>query len=106
MKSPDDICIKQVHEDSSGHLYVRMKNLKVQDKKRMAELMVGMQCPKDFKCIDLGSEDLCKARDSGLENYLECIDHNRYTCKFIVRFGDGYFCYCPLRVYLKKKLKK
>lgn len=80
--------------------------MKEEDKKRIEELIAGMQCPKDFKCIDSGFENLCKAKDFGLENYLECLEHNPHGCKFALRFGDGYFCQCPLRVYLNKKLKK
>jgi hypothetical protein len=79
--------------------------MKEQDK-RMEELIAGMHCPKGFKCIDSSSDDLCRARDVGLENYLECLENNPYTCKFTLRFGDEYFCHCPLRVYLNKKLKK
>ena len=68
MKSPDDISIEQVHEDSSGHFHISMK---VEDKERIEELMVGMQCPNDFKCMDSSSEDLCEAKDFGLDNYFE-----------------------------------
>ena len=75
-------------------------------RKRIEELIAGTDCPKGFKCIDSGSEDVCKAKDFGLANYVECMEDNPYACKFTVRFGDGYFCYCPLRVYLSKKLKK
>jgi len=106
MKSPDGICNEQVHEDSSDHLHIRMKKMKAEDKKRIEELMAGMQCSKGFKCMDSSSEDLCKVKDFGLRNYLECLERSPQSCKFNLRFGDGNFCCCPLRVYLKKKLKK
>jgi len=80
--------------------------MKEEDKKRIEELIAGMQCPKDFKCINSSLEGLCKVKDFGLENYIECLEHDPRACKFALRFGGGYFCCCPLRVYLTKKLKK
>ncbi len=80
--------------------------MKEEDKKRIQELIAGMQCPKDFECINSSPEGLCKAKDIGLENYVECLGDNPRACKFTLRFGDGYFCHCPVRVYLNKKLKK
>lgn len=80
--------------------------MKEEDQKRIEGLLAGMQCPKNFKCIDSSLESLCKAKDFGLENYLECLENNPPACKFALRFGGGYFCQCPLRVYLNKKLKK
>ena len=100
IKSPGHVCIES-HELSRPKREKRME----QDK-RVEELIAGMNCPKAFKCIDSISEDLCKAKDFGLENYLEYLEKNPYACKYALRFGDGYFCYCPLRVYLGKKLKK
>jgi len=75
-------------------------------RKKIEELMAGMQCPKNFKCEELGFERLCKARDFGLESYLDCIEENPRDCPFALPFGYGHLCKCPLRVYLAKKLKK
>lgn len=65
-----------------------------------------MSCPKDFACYASGFENLCRAKDIGLETYLGCLDENPQACKFSLFFG--YSCYgeSPLRVYLLKKLKK
>ncbi len=73
---------------------------------KIEEIMAGMQCPKDFQCARSGLERLCKAKDFGLENYLECLEETPQACAFALPFGDGHFCQCPLRVYLCKKLKK
>jgi hypothetical protein len=75
------------------------------DRKRIQELMAGMKCPKDFKCADTGFEHLCKAKDFGLDSYLECLEENPRNCQFYLPFGYGNFCQCSLRVYLAKKLK-
>ena len=76
------------------------------DRKKIEEIMAGMQCPKNFKCSEGGFEHLCKATDFGLENYLNCLEKNPGNCSFALSFGLRYFCQCPLRVYLAKKLKK
>ncbi len=41
-------------------------------KKEVERIINTMECPKDFICYKSGFEDLCKARDVGLEAYLEC----------------------------------
>ena len=77
-----------------------------ENKKRIEELIAEVQCPKGFKCVDSNSEDFCKAKDCGLKNYVECIEHNPHACKFALRFGGRYYCCCPFRVYFAKGLKK
>lgn len=70
------------------------------------EIMAGMQCPKNFKCAESSFENLCKARDVGMNGYLDCIEANRAGCSYVFSFGHGYLCRCPLRNYLARKLKK
>jgi hypothetical protein len=80
--------------------------MKDEDRKKIEEILAGLQCPKNFKCADGGFERLCKARDIGLKNYLDCLEGNPSACSFALSFGYGYLCCCPLRVYLSKELKK
>jgi len=80
--------------------------MKEEDRKKIEEIVDGMQCPKDFICVESGFERMCQAKDFGLESYLECLDDNPQGCPFSLSFGEGHFCQCPLRVYLSKKLKK
>ena len=75
-------------------------------RKRVEEIVGGMKCPKAFSCAESGFERLCKARDLGLDDYLDCLDENSNRCSFAMPFGHGHFCCCPLRVYIAKKLKK
>jgi hypothetical protein len=75
-------------------------------KKEIKEIIGQMQCPKDFICAKNGFEHLCKAKDFGLEKYLDCLEESPSKCKFALSFGKGYLCHCPLRVYISKKLKK
>lgn len=74
--------------------------------KRIEEIIRGMKCEKDFRCCKPGFGNLCKARDKGLEGYLDCIDKDSDRCEFRLPFGNGFFCRCPLRVYIGKKLTK
>ncbi len=80
--------------------------MKAEYGRRIEELIGQMQCPKGFKCAESGFEDLCKAKDFGLDNYLECLEDNPSVCSFALPFGNTHFCQCPLRVFLAKKLKK
>ena len=74
--------------------------------KQLREAIGDLKCPKDFKCCTEALENLCKARDIGLESYLECLEENAFACPFSVHFGYVYYCECPLRIYIAKKLNK
>jgi len=78
-----------------------------QDNKKQVEEIIGhMECPKDFRCYKSGYENLCKARDIGIESFLECLEEDPEGCTFsFAFFGYSYFCQCPLRVYIAKELK-
>jgi hypothetical protein len=75
-------------------------------KKELEEIMGDMECPKDFRCYKSGLKVLCKAKDIGLDTYLECMEAYPQTCPFSVAFGYSHLCQSPLRVYIAKKLKK
>ena len=74
--------------------------------KELEEIIGDLSCAKDFKCYKQGFKNLCKAQDVGLETFLECLEQKPFECPLSVRFGGLYYCSCPLRVYLGKKLKK
>lgn len=76
-----------------------------EQKKRIEEIMAGMECKKDFECYKTGLEKLCKARDNRLPGYVECLEEKPVACEFALHFGDGVLCRCPVRVYLAKELK-
>lgn len=80
--------------------------MKEEDRKKIKDIIGEMKCAKNFKCADSGFQKLCKARDFGLEDYLECLEANPLECKFALPFGETHFCQCPLRVYLSKKVKR
>lgn len=78
-----------------------------EEHRQMIEEIIGnMSCPKKFKCAESGFAQLCKARDFGVESYLDCLDESRSVCKFALPFADIFLCQCPLRIFLAKKLRK
>jgi hypothetical protein len=75
-------------------------------KSEIDKLIAGLHCEKNFVCYTSGMRKLCKARDIGVESFLECLEKKPKSCKFSVSFGLMHLCQCPLRIYLHKKLKK
>jgi hypothetical protein len=73
-------------------------------RKTIEEIIAGMSCPKDFRCYRSNLSRLCKAKDIGLESFIECLEDKPGYCKFSIRYGYGYFCKCPVRLYIAKKL--
>ena len=67
---------------------------------RIEELMPGLSCAKDFQCAASGRERLCKVKDIGRKDILECLCDKPHDCSFSLPLEDGYICQCPLRVYM------
>jgi len=74
--------------------------------REIEQIMAGLKCPKDFICYTSGLKKLCRAKDIGIESFLECLEKKPKACPFSFAFGLMHLCQCPLRVYLYKKLKK
>ncbi len=75
--------------------------------KRELENIIGrIKCPKSFKCYESGFDKLCRAKDIGIESFLECLERDPNACKFSFPFALMYLCQCPLRVYIAKKMNK
>lgn len=83
-----------------------VKDMTDDERQQIEEIIGSMACPKGFRCAESGFKNLCKARDIGVESYLDCLDEGRSLCKFALPFADIYLCQCPLRVFLAKRLKK
>ena len=75
-------------------------------KKQIENIIGQMKCPKDFNCANSGFEELCKATDIGLDEYLVCLEENPSSCIFSQPYGKSYYCMCPLRVFIAKNIKK
>ena len=74
--------------------------------KELNALKADLVCAKDFKCCTGGLENLCKAKDIGLEEHLQCLEESSWFCPFSVSFGTVYYCHCHLRMHIVKMLGK
>ena len=70
------------------------------------KVIAGMSCPKAFKCYRSNLSQLCKAKDIGLESFLQCLEDNSRYCEFSIPYGNAYFCKCPVRIYIAKQLSE
>jgi len=73
--------------------------------KNIDDILAGMYCSKNFKCAESGFEHLCKVRYIGHGRFLVCLEANPADCSFAMHVDDQYYCDCPLRGYLERKLK-
>ena len=85
------------------------EKMKDEDRKKIQEIIDGIQCAKNFKCAEGGFENLCKAKDFGDKDTLHCLEETSLPCPFAVLYDHGFqirFCRCPVRIYLTKHLGK
>ncbi len=77
------------------------------DFKNGIEKIIGqIECPKDFSCYKQGFENLCKAQDVGLASHLVCREEHPPECHFSWDVGSAFYCTCPVRVHIARKLNK
>jgi len=81
------------------------KKKKIEDLE-IEEIIGEIKCPKDFICYRSGFEKLCKAEDVGRKSVLICLEDDPENCKFSFPIGLTYYCQCPIRFYIARKLKK
>jgi len=75
-------------------------------KKKIEEMIKGLQCSKDFICYKSELENLCKAEGVGAESLLVCLEASPPKCAFALFLGDSYYCQCPIRNYIARNLEK
>jgi len=80
--------------------------MKEEDRRKIEAIIGQLNCQKNFKCATSGFENLCKAKDIGIDTHLQCHDNAPFLCGFSLKVDREYFCSCPLRVYLAKHLGK
>jgi hypothetical protein len=88
-----------------GKIMSNPVKMTAEQKKEIEDIIDGLQCPKDFRCYTSGFTNLCKSADLGMESFLKCLENDPQQCKFAMYFGTDFFCTCPLRIYIVKKLK-
>ncbi len=70
------------------------------------ENMAGQKLLAECKRFKPGVGFTCKAKDIGLDSYVECLEKDSYRCPFSVRYSRSYYCKSPARVYAAKEQEK
>ena len=81
-------------------------DIDVETNSQIEKIMSQMKCKKDFKCYKSGFEDVSEIKDIRMPDSAICLSDASRNCEYSFAFGDIYFCKCPLRLYMAKKLKK
>lgn len=70
------------------------------------KIMAESQCPVDFACYKSKFENVCKAKDMGIEGFAYCLEEpdEARRCRFSLSFGYRYLCKCRLRIYAARHL--
>jgi hypothetical protein len=70
------------------------------------KIMAESECPIDFACYRSGFEEVCKAKDAGLDAFAYCMEDpaDAQRCRFSLSFGYRYLCRCRLRIYAVRHL--
>jgi hypothetical protein len=71
---------------------------------RVRQVMTQVDCEKGFGCYRSGFMDVCKVRNRGPEEFLECLEEDACVCQFALSFGNGTYCLCPVRIYAATEL--
>jgi hypothetical protein len=75
-------------------------------KTEIENIIAQIKCKKGFECYESGFKILCKAKDIGLDSFLECLEREPTACNFSFPFALTYLCQCPVRVYIANKMNK
>ena len=73
-------------------------------KTEIEKIISQNKCTKAYKCYNSGLKMLCKAKDIGLDSFVECLEREPNACDFSFPFGLMYLCQCPLRIYIAKEM--
>ncbi len=66
-------------------------------------LLGRLRCTKELHCATAGLKSLCKAKYILNDKVMLCLEEAP-ECSFATRFGSGFLCECPVRIYLAKHL--
>lgn len=76
------------------------------EKKILFELKKQINCSKNFPCIQLDINNLCKAKYTLHNDLLECLEEKPINCEFAAERETIYLCKCILRKHIAKNLEK
>jgi hypothetical protein len=64
----------------------------------------GLKLLVELKRYKPGFGFTCKARDIGLDSYVECLEKDAFRCPFSVSYGYFYYCIFLARIHAAKAL--
>jgi len=65
------------------------------------------KCHREYGCLKMNSDGYCKATGiQTLKNPVCFVDYSlNKSCKYVMNFGNGYICNCPVRNEIYRKYK-
>jgi hypothetical protein len=70
------------------------------------ETLPGERPVRDWEYDKAEREFRCKAKDVGLDSYVECLEECSHMCPFSVRYAHSHYCKNLARVFAAKQLGK
>lgn len=84
-----------------------METASMQQIKHEAEYAIhGLGLPQGCEWFRPGFGFTCKAKDIGLDSYVECLEKDSVKCPFSVSYAYSFYCKCFARVNLAKAIEK
>ena len=68
--------------------------------------MAGLKLLAECKRYEPGFGFICKAKDVGLDSFVQCLEKDSRLCVFSVPYAHSYYCKSPARVRAVKELRK
>ena len=65
-------------------------------------LLDGLGLLKACERYEPGFGFICKAKDIGLDSFVQCQEKDSHLCVFSIRYAHSYFCKSPARVHAAK----
>ncbi len=59
--------------------------------------------PEGCRCHKQRIDNLCQARDVGIERFVECLEEDPHECPYSMLIGHVHYCKYPLRILIAKK---
>ncbi|MBC8481751.1 MAG: hypothetical protein H8D47_03705 [Planctomycetes bacterium] len=63
-------------------------------------------CKRNFACTRAGFNDVPKGSIINGGELVECYEDRAKNCNHSVPYGSGYYCSCPVRLFIASKLHK
>jgi hypothetical protein len=66
------------------------------------ETLAGQKLLAECERYKPGVGFICKAKDIGLDSFVQCLEKDSHLCVFSIRYAHSYFCKSPARVQAAK----